>query len=333
VPAEAREGELTAEMKKALAALDEKYRLAVALCHQEGLTKREVGAILDMPESTVSKYVSVGLERLRDALRRAGYAVAPAAIIGGLAHTAPPVPATLAAGVAKLIAGSTVVKATGTGAAGKSAVLKGGLIVKIGLGVAAAGLVAGGVFWAAGGKSEETAKPPAKVEKPRKFATPVTDPGAEWERDGNFAGCGLMGYLDGPREGMLTADSVGLYNWFGEGADNRMRTYDPATERYYTVAGTTHGYLDGPFSRARFALNGPNSSYVSSVSATASPDGRYLYLSEGRLGVLRRLDFEKKEVTTLSRDKNASGSMAADSKGNLYIFGWGGCSKMLPDGR
>ncbi|MCX7804771.1 MAG: sigma-70 family RNA polymerase sigma factor [Planctomycetota bacterium] len=223
---------------------------------------------------------------------------------------------------------------------------KGGLVVKIGLGAAAVGLaVWAALLWPAGGpgRSEEPTGPAGKAAAPAqvagearaasKFATPVWDPGAEWEREGNFAGCGLMGYFDGPREGILAADSIGLYNWFAEGADNRLRTYDPATERYYTVAGTTHGYLDGPFSRARFAINGPNSGYVSSISSAMSPDGRYMYLSEGRLGVLRRLDFQKREVVTISNDKRTCGAMAADSKGNLYIVGWSGGIRMSPDGK
>jgi RNA polymerase sigma-70 factor (ECF subfamily) len=328
-------GELVERVRAAVAALPEGERLAVSLRYLEGLTIEETAAALALPRSTVSDRVHRGLDLLRKALAAAGFgAAATPAALAALPKLA--APASLKASLAGLMAGAARESVAATEAA------KGGLLVKIGLGVAAVGLAAGVAFWAVGGKSEEPAKPkapsaaegtPVKVEKPRKFATPVTDPGAEWEREGNFAGCGLPGYLDGPREGMLTADSVGLFNWFGEGADNRLRTYDPATERYYTVAGTTHGYLDGPFSRARFALNGPNSSYVNSVSGAASPDGRYLYLNEGRLGVMRRLDFQKREVVTFCQDKRASGAMAADSKGNLYVVGWNGGIKMLPDGK
>jgi hypothetical protein len=123
--------------------------------------------------------VDEGLELLRGMMARAGYAAAPTAVLGALAHTAPPVPVSLTTAVAKLVAdgvgaGLSPVPATG---AATSAVLKGGLIVKIGLGVAAAGLVAGTALWAVGGKSEESAKPkaPSAVEG---SSAPAPLPGA-----------------------------------------------------------------------------------------------------------------------------------------------------------
>ncbi|MCX7804752.1 MAG: RNA polymerase sigma factor, partial [Planctomycetota bacterium] len=97
-------GELTAALRVAMAGLEEKHRVPVALCCEEGLTRREAAAVLGIPERTVSKYVSDGLARLREALRRAGYDAGDAAVIGGLAHTAPPVPPPLGEAVEKLLA-------------------------------------------------------------------------------------------------------------------------------------------------------------------------------------------------------------------------------------
>ena len=82
-----------------------------------------------------------------------------------------------------------VVKGTGAAAA-TTAGLKGGIIVKIGLGIAAAGLVAGTAFMAVGGRSEEGAKPNASsaADKPTpafetksKFGTPIWDPSVRFE--------------------------------------------------------------------------------------------------------------------------------------------------------
>ena len=82
-----------------------------------------------MPERTVSKYVNVGLAKLRKALERAGYPAAVAAVLGGLKQTAPAVPASLASRVEALVAqGMAQATAGAGGTAGTlaSAAAKGG---------------------------------------------------------------------------------------------------------------------------------------------------------------------------------------------------------------
>jgi hypothetical protein len=155
-PGEGVDSELVTELRRAMAALEEQYRVPVALCCEEGLTQREAAAILGMPESTVSKYVRLGLDRLREMLARAGYMAAPAAVAGALVHTAPVVPVALTSALAEMVSGGVAVKgaaAAGLAKAGSAAVLKGGAIVKIGLGIAAVGLAAGVSLVAMTGKA------------------------------------------------------------------------------------------------------------------------------------------------------------------------------------
>lgn len=145
---------LVAELRRAMGMLEERYRTPVALCCEEGLTQREAAQILGLPERTVSKHVSVGLERLRRALARAGYAAAPAAVLGALAHTAPPVPSALVAALEKLVQEFGAASGTGPGAAQAgahaAAAAKGGLAVKVIAGVVLAGVVAGAGVFASG---------------------------------------------------------------------------------------------------------------------------------------------------------------------------------------
>jgi RNA polymerase sigma-70 factor (ECF subfamily) len=134
--------ELVEKVRSCLAALDEKYRLPVALCCEQGLSHRTAAEILEVPASTVSLRVSEGLQRLRAALARAGFMTAPAAVLGELAHTAPPVPAGLVARMEKLVTGHAMVE--GTGAAAVSVAAKGGMAMKAIVAVVLAGTVAAG---------------------------------------------------------------------------------------------------------------------------------------------------------------------------------------------
>jgi RNA polymerase sigma factor (sigma-70 family) len=136
-------GELVACLRQALQGLDEDYRLPVALCCEQGLSHGEAAAVLGVPRRTVSRHVAKGLELLRAALAAAGYTAAPAAVLGALAHTAPAVPATLAAAVGKIVSGQTTTVGSGSGAAA-SAAAKGGIAMKAVLGVVLAGTVAVG---------------------------------------------------------------------------------------------------------------------------------------------------------------------------------------------
>jgi len=157
-----RGGEMNGAVRAILASLESKYRLPLALCYQENMTQRQAATILEMPERTLSRYVSTGLAKLRKALERAGYPAAVAAVLGGLKSTAPVVPASLAGQVKALVTQGTV--KTGTGAAASvSAAAKGGIAMKVVAGIVAAGALAGAVVVSTGaiGGGEET--PPANV--------------------------------------------------------------------------------------------------------------------------------------------------------------------------
>ena len=136
-----------AALSAALAALEAKYRLPLALCYEEGLSQREAAAVLNVPERTLSDRLRHGLERLRHALSRAGYAAVPAAVVGVLRGSAAPAPAALADSVRKLAARHAAPRARRLGRAGRGAgaSAKGGLAMKIVAGIVAAGAVMGWV--------------------------------------------------------------------------------------------------------------------------------------------------------------------------------------------
>lgn len=159
---------------------------------------------------------------------------------------------------------------------------------------------------------------PTQPASARAFGIPVWHADARWQVE-RFGGCGLVGNLDGPR-GEMSFFSVGVlklcYQPNGAGR-YQYGSYDVATERAHLVVGSARGYLDGPFSRARFG----GWDYVIRSTSTASPDGRYYYLTDGYNGhVLRRLDFEKQEVTTLLPDARKVAGIAAGSEGRLYVL-------------
>jgi protein involved in polysaccharide export with SLBB domain len=80
------------DLDAALAALPEKYRVPVILCHLQGWTRRELAAHLGCPESTASSLVGRGLAKLRRRLAgpdAAALALAGAAVVPpGLARAA-----------------------------------------------------------------------------------------------------------------------------------------------------------------------------------------------------------------------------------------------------
>jgi hypothetical protein len=146
----------------------------------------------------------------------------------------------------------------------------------------------------------------------------VTDPSARWERAGVFAGLGFQGYLDGPRLEMRSYAPPTQTVFFEVGGDYVLRGYDAKTERYVTIAGGARGYLDGPFSRARFGGWG----YGGGLGAACGSDGA-LYIVESGPKVLRRVDFDKRVVTTVLKDIGSI-AISAGSDGKLYLAGWDG---------
>jgi RNA polymerase sigma factor (sigma-70 family) len=70
------------DIDAALLALPERYRVAVVLCHLQGLSRREAAALLGCPEGTLSSLLSRALVRLR---ARLGSAVAGLLAVAGTA--------------------------------------------------------------------------------------------------------------------------------------------------------------------------------------------------------------------------------------------------------
>jgi RNA polymerase sigma-70 factor (ECF subfamily) len=136
------------EIREALAAamrqLDADEQTALSLHYESGLTQAEAAAVLEIPEGTVRTRVARGLKRLRELLGLAGLTAAPAAIVAAFVQgPLEPGPASLAAAVEKLVSGGPM--AEGTGAAKASSAAKGGVAMKVILGVVVAGVLAGSV--------------------------------------------------------------------------------------------------------------------------------------------------------------------------------------------
>jgi RNA polymerase sigma factor (sigma-70 family) len=345
-PAGAAPAELVAALRTALADLDEELRLPVALCCEEGLTHRQAAEVLGVPHATLSRRVEEGLGELRRALGRAGYAAAPAAVAGALAHTAPPVPAGLAAAAGRIVSLEAAVK--GTGATADSAALKGGIIVKVGLGIAAAGLVAGGVALLGSGfrvpgsglgaqpgtgnrpldlargpelvegePGTATASSPATEKKP-KFDIPVWHPDARWEvpKESFANNTSLPGILDGPRREAMqfSVTRPHLLGGFVGSGRYVFESYDARNERFHPATRGARGYLDGPFSRARFSYGDYHDDHMN----VRARDGRFYYIVAGWwTGHIRALDFEKQTVTTLPV-KGCAVSADGES-GRIYV--------------
>jgi hypothetical protein len=224
-------------------------------------------------------------------------------------------------------------KLTGNMTAAGSAV-KGGLIVKISLGMAAVGLAAGGVLLAVGGKAEESAKPASK------FSTPATDPGAEWEDKGPWGGSGgsgnyAYGYLDGPRrEAMFYCKPGGPGAVFTEdGATNIVRIHDPKTDRYMTLigSGARGSGRDGPFSRIRLGGWG----YSSSGGMAGGGSSRYSYYTSTLAGkaTLRRMDFTKRVSELAPGNVEVTGREIFVFEDGYFVRGGTSLRKYSHDGK
>jgi RNA polymerase sigma factor (sigma-70 family) len=106
-------------VRRAFANLDEKYRLPLVLCYEEGLTQREAAVILNLPERTVSKYINEGLALLRRKLRAGGCVVSAALVFEALRRSDIFVPVGLSATLEQMLRAQAAgtVAATGAGAA------------------------------------------------------------------------------------------------------------------------------------------------------------------------------------------------------------------------
>jgi RNA polymerase sigma-70 factor (ECF subfamily) len=132
-------GELISAAVSAVNGLPRNYRMPVWLHFLEGLSFKDVASALALPEETVSRQASRGIEHVRQSLAAAGFTASAVAIPGLLAsaHLAP-APVALTESFKLLIA--TKALGAGTGAAAISAAPAKGLAGLLGVKVAA-GLV------------------------------------------------------------------------------------------------------------------------------------------------------------------------------------------------
>jgi len=313
-------------LKGAVASLEEKYRVPLSLRYEQGLSQRQVAAVLEIPERTISDHVRIGLAKLRKALERAGYPAAVAAVLGGLKQTAPAAPTALAGRVEALVAQGAM--KTGTGAmASLSATAKGGIAMKLIAGVVLAGAVAAGVAVSIkGGSDPLTAEAPPKrtehAENQKYKFVPIV--AARDPHKGTFYAWryGAAGILNGPGLGAdicdaddITADDEGNCYWTEPGHLNILRKWRLADARVVTVAGSQCGYLDGPLERARFNAWG-GGGYTPSL-AQASGDGKHIFLRDAGNGhALRHVDLEAGVVSTVGHKL----VLAKDTAGDVYIL-------------
>lgn len=198
-----------------------------------------------------------------------------------------------------------------------------------------------GVLWISSANSEEGSiliKPKevkeevkSTKEKPRKFATLISDPDARWTRETVVWYQNVGDPLDGPRLGMQGNGNGNTGIFFEGGGDVYLRKFDEKLARYFTISASAPGYLDGPLSHARFGSTG----YARERASVQSPDGRYLYFTEPDMKyMVRCIDFDKMDVRTVLKDVVAGAAgMTIDSKGSLYLISYSGFQIVTSDGK
>lgn len=168
------------------------------------------------------------------------------------------------------------------------------------------------------GTDEAAAGDDAEVdESAALFSVPIWSPEARWEID-RLGATLSRGHLGGPVE-EAEFHHVGLSDLASpdfEGGRTYLSWFDPQTRQAFEAIGSARGFLDGPFSRARFG----GWDYVFTPHALPSPGRRYLFVNDKRDGkvVIRRLDFESQQVKTLPEFPGYLG-MTGDAQGNLYV--------------
>ena len=153
------------------------------------------------------------------------------------------------------------------------------------------------------------------------FSTPVWDSTVLWSRTMEHdVGSGAKGWwLDGPAKEMIMTQPLdrGLVALAPESGPYGAFVLDSALDRFHLVTGSTvRGYLDGPFSRARFAdwwyMADHNEGFYK----------EYLYFSDpGYENLTRLLNLKTQRVSTVKTtfDPINVGKKVVDSAGNLYI--------------
>jgi len=328
--APAQGADLGATLGGAMAMLDEKYRLPVSLCYEEGLTQRETAAILKLPERTISDHVQVGLAKLRKALERAGYPAAVAAVLGGLKSTAPAVPASLAGRVEALVAQSAMKTGTGAAAAA-SAVAKGGIAMKLIAGLVFAGVVAAGVAVVSGrrGGAPLPAGAPAGGDwrNERWTLEDFTNVRGGGPTFGPAVQAGGAVYqLCGDKDGNLF-----LANNYTVGTANTIDIVTPDGMRFRLAGTGVRGYRDGPARQAQFDHA---DRYVSPIGLRADDRGN-LFLADNGNRVIRRIYRKGEEWfvdTWVGGGKRAAGSLKGGGAANPREMALFGAIAAAPDG-
>ena len=327
------DGELLGALRLGMSALDEKYRVPLSLCYEEGLSRREAAVVLKMPESTVSKYVNAGLAKLRKALERAGYPAAVAAVLGGLKSTAPAVPASLVERVEALVSSGAraAPRKLASRAARRRSAVQGGYTMKILAGIVLAGAVAAGVAVVSGSGGSEPlpAEAPAGVEVPpdQKYTLRAVATSDLWKELDGPAGMGAESTDN--TKGHDIDDASNIY--WTQSQYARIRIYREKTDRVETFAGSVKGLMDGPLSRARFG----GWAYNSANLMTVSKDGKHVFvLDRFAGGVWRHIDVEAGMVRTLGCYDGTLSSpghfiIVRDKLGEIYAFHTEG--KDVPD--
>lgn len=168
---------------------------------------------------------------------------------------------------------------------------------------------------------------PSKAAGASKFDIPVWHPDARWKAvpEPFMAGTDKSGNLDGPRLEMLWRRGFatwGDYTFFEQrGLPVNFCAYDEISDSVHVVAGSARGYLDGPFSRARWG----GQAYMHPCSRAMSGDGRYLVAADsGNRGSIRILDLKEQMVSTLLPPESQGQAVVINSKGQAVVFCKGG---------
>jgi len=134
-----------------------------------------------------------------------------------------------------------------------------------------------------------------------RFDIPVWHPDARWElAPSPFAlDTNLRAHLDGPRHELMWGHPIypRLHGGFQGVGRYVFMSYDDRTDRYHAITGGAAGYLDGPFSRARFYVE---DYHAGRHERAWSPDARFYYMLASFYGQrIRSLDFAEQMVRTL----------------------------------
>jgi hypothetical protein len=183
-----------------------------------------------------------------------------------------------------------------------------------------AGWLCGGLMAVAVGQEAGTPAPT--------FSIPATDPAAEWQDRGLWAGVG-MGYIDGPRLEAMSFTSPRPHVFAEDGGECIFRTYDARTDRIVTLAGCgSNGELDGPFSRARFGGWGYG------VAGIMGGNSKFYYIltrSNDKM-IIRRFDYAKRVVQRIPAPSMPVSKVCC-FEGGIFLQHKGTLKKLSDDGK